>query len=151
MDFEFDLTPLEDFIEDKIDKVENMDLLKNDLSIVIDSDIRKNFEDNKSPDGDPWAEWSEATKKYREKIGKTDEKFKLQLDNDLYKSIDTEITSWGVQAGSIKGAGVKYDVIHNYGGYAGLNRAVFIPARPWLGIGDRLNEKIKLVVKEHTE
>ncbi len=151
MELVFDLSKLDEWIQDKIDKCENLDLLKNDISIVMDSDIRKNFEKNESSSGEPWQEWSEATKKYRKKIGKTNENFKLQLNNDLYKSIDTEITSWGVKAGSIKGAGVKYNRIHQKGGMAGRNKKIRIPARPYLGIGKRLKDKIILVVKEHTE
>lgn len=149
MELEFDLSQLEDFIQERIKKAENLDLLKSDLAIVIDEDIRDNFEDETSPDGQPWEDWSKSTYVSRDKMNKLEGK-KLQQDRDLYKSLDSEIKDWGVRYGAIRGGGVKYARIHQLGGYAGRNRKVKIPARPYLGYSNKLKEKIILVVKEHS-
>ena len=40
------------------------------------------------------------------------------------------------------GSDAKYARLHQFGGNAGRGKKVKIPARPWLGIGERDGEKL---------
>lgn len=143
---------LEKKLREKIEKAQNIEVIKDDIGLITDTDIRKNFEKEESPSGKKWIEWSETTKKYRKNNeGKKKDlgEKKLRFENDLYKSLAYKKTKYGVIYGTINQP-IKYARIHQYGGKAGRGRKVYIPSRPYIGISIRLKEKIKRYILDNT-
>lgn len=93
------------------------------------------IEDDYGPDGEPWPGWA-----------------------DGYEGKNKLLFGTGTLANSIKavfraGVGqlstnVVYAAIHHYGGLAGpKNRRVYIPARPWWGIGKQDEPAIEHLIQ----
>lgn len=144
------LEKINKWIEERINKVNNMEQLKDDIGILIQSDIDSNFEQEQTPEGVKWnsfAPWSEKTEEYRAKNGKEFGKI-LNFNNDLRASIEYERTGYGVKSGVLKGP--VYSRIHQMGGYAGKGRKTYIPARPYIGLSPRLEKNIKRLIEEKT-
>ncbi len=138
---------LEKWLQERMDKVQNIGQLKDDIGILIKEDIDNNFEKESSPSGKKWEEWSESTEEYRRKRGRDDGKI-LNFDNHLRGSVDYETTNYSIKAGALKGP--KYSRIHQMGGYAGRGLKTYIPARPYVGLSIVMNKKIRRLVEERT-
>ena len=151
MNIEIDgLGNLNKWIEERVNKAKNTEQLKDDIGILIQSDIDNNFEKEQTPEGVKWesyAPWSEVTEDYRAKHGKEFGKM-LNFNNDLRMAVEYERTGYGVKSGVLKGPA--YSRIHQLGGYAGKGRKVYIPARPYIGLSVSLSNKIIRLVEEHT-
>lgn len=93
------------------------------------------IEDDYGPDGEPWPGWADGYE------GKN----KLLFgEGTLANSIKAVFTSGAGQLHT----NVVYAAIHHYGGLAGpKNRRVFIPARPWWGIGKRDEPAIEHLIQ----
>ncbi len=147
MEINFDLSELEDWLKERIEKVKDLDRVKEDIADVLLTSTQENFDKEQEPDGTSWKSLSNITKKYKSRRNKNTNM--LYQDGLLQGTLDTEVTNWGVRVGSIKGS-VSYARIHQKGGMAGKNRKVKIPARPYLGLNDKLRAKIKMIVEEHS-
>ncbi len=139
-------------LREKISKTENLEVVKHDIGGMIDSEVKRNFEEEKSPSGKKWEEWSDATKEYREKTSgdkiELGEK-KLQKKGDLFKSLNYHTSRRGVVFGTLNQP-IKYARIHQMGGKAGRGKKVTIPARPYIGLSERLKNKIKRYINDNT-
>ncbi|WP_334087130.1 phage virion morphogenesis protein [Helicobacter typhlonius] len=106
----------------------------------------QSFEKETSPFGEKWKPLSSATLKKSKGLKK-----KLVDKAKLVNSIHTSHTT---KSASI-GTSVVYARIHQYGGKAGRNHKVIIPARPFIPISKEdkipkaLQEEIQEVVLEH--
>lgn len=148
MDIKIDgLDDLQAWIEERINRVRDMEILKKDIEVVLDTGMRENFEKEQAPDGTSWVDLADSTLEYRAKKGL--ETRKLYNYGALWQTVDTEITGYGVKSGSIKGS-VPYARIHQKGGYAGRGKKVYIPARPYIGLNPMLESKIKKIIEERT-
>ncbi|MBL4870543.1 MAG: phage virion morphogenesis protein, partial [Robiginitomaculum sp.] len=94
----------------------------------VESQTKRRISDEKtSPDGDPWAAWSAAYAGTRHSGHSL-----LQGEGDLLDGIFSE------QRGdkAVVGSNEVYAAIHQFGGKAGRNKSIDIPARPFLGISE---------------
>ena len=94
------------------------------------------FEAEVDPTGKRWEDLSPRTKALKAKRGKSPKILRQSgylADKTAYNYDDK-----GVEFGS----DAKYARLHQFGGNAGRGKKVKIPARPWLGIGDRDSEKL---------
>jgi phage virion morphogenesis protein len=112
-----------------------------ELSGLLEATTVERFDTNVDPDGVPWKPSQRAlgqtTPKKRgggqaNEFGKT-----LVESGDLRSSItsDFDATSLTIGVEASFGAGV-YAAIHQFGGQAGRNKSVTLPARAYLGLSD---------------
>lgn len=101
--------------------------------VVASTQLR--FRDQESPSGQAWKELSDVTKALRRK-GNGSGELEILSDNRILKNSLTRAKgAITVTANSVTvGTNVPYAAIHQFGGMAGRNRKVSIPARPFLGI-----------------
>ena len=94
------------------------------------------FERGEAPDGTPWLPSQRAL----------DENGKTLIDKGLLMaSINYEASTDAVTVGS----NVIYAAIHQFGGETGRNRAVEMPARPYLGVNDADLDEIEMIVADY--
>ena len=131
--------PIEIKIDDKeiqqilkklISKTENLrPLMKNIAGIMLDS-VEENFEKEGRPE--KWQELSEVTIKQRKKKGYYPCTI-LTMRGELAASI----TSKYDDSSAVVGTNKRYAAIQQFGGNAGKNKKVEIPARPYLMLGEK--------------
>lgn len=136
--------PIEIMVDDKeiqqllkklISKTENLrPLMKNIAGIMLDS-VEENFEKEGRPD--KWQGLAKTTIKQRNKKGYWPGRI-LQVRGELAASI----TSKYDENSAVVGTNKVYAAIHQFGGEAGKNKKVKIPARPYLKLGDKENKQI---------
>ena len=95
-----------------------------------------------SPDGTPFAPLKLSTRKAKERKGKI--RKILQQEGTLVATIAAQVQGDGVAIGS----NLPYASIHQLGGEAGRNKAVDIPARPYLGLNDDDQEEVTGIVED---
>lgn len=105
--------------------------------------VHDRFESESDPDGNRWRRLSPATlaaRRRRSKGGVTI----LRASGRLIGSIAprSDATSATVGTNVVDGA------IHQFGGQAGRGHKVTIPARPYLGFGDREREEIDEILTD---
>jgi len=101
-------------------------LMKNIAGIMADV-VEENFKQEGQPD--KWEELKKVTIKLRTKKGHWPGKI-LQMRGELAASITTAYDESSATVGSNK----EYAAIHQFGGQAGKNKKVKIPARPYLNL-----------------
>ena len=109
-------------------------LMKNIAGIMEDS-VEENFKQEGRPD--KWEELKKVTIKIRTKKGYWPGKI-LQMRGELAASI----TSHYDETSAIVGTNKEYAAIHQFGGNAGRNKKVEIPARPYLKVDIETTKKI---------
>lgn len=103
--------------------------------------VEENFEQEGRPD---WMDLAESTEAKRLKKGNWPGK-KLQVSGGLASSVST---AWDANSATV-GSNLEYAAIHQFGGQAGRNRAVTIPARPFLQLTEADVEEIREEVQEY--
>jgi phage virion morphogenesis protein len=89
------------------------------------------FDQQRDPSShQPWQALAPATQAYRAKHRRSRGKI-LQFNGALIASIMQDYGDNFVRVGTIS----PYAPIHQFGGMAGRNRKTYIPARPFLGLG----------------
>ena len=116
-------------------------LMKNIAGIFADT-TEENFEQEGRPD--KWVDLAEITKEKRRKIKKYPGPI-LQVYGQLVSSISTEYDDDSAVIGSNK----EYAAIQQLGGFAGKNKKVKIPARPYLQLTDEDFEEILSETKKY--
>ena len=137
--------PIEIKVDDKeiqqllkklISKTENLrPLMKNIAGIMLDS-VEENFEKEGRPD--KWQGLKKTTIKQRTKKGYWPGRI-LQVRGELAASI----TNKSDENSAVVGTNKVYAAIHQFGGDAGRNKKVKIPARPYLKLGEK--EKVEIL------
>ena len=95
-------------------------------------------EENFANEGRPkWIDLAESTKKKRKKTGHYPRQI-LQVTGQIASSISTHYD----EDSAVIGSNLDYAAIHQLGGQAGRNKAVAIPARPYLQLTDDDFEEI---------
>lgn len=108
--------------------LKNLEPLMRNLAVAGENQTRKRLEQEKhGPNGEIWPEWSPAYAATRHG-GQSLLEGKGHLLDSLTAFADAQTAGWGTN--------VKYAAIHQFGGKAGRNRQVDIPARPYFGVSD---------------
>jgi phage virion morphogenesis protein len=107
----------------------NLRPLYSEIGFALEDSSRERFASETAPDGTAWAPISEAWKERKQERGFSAGILKMR--GDLLNSIRAEPDGSGVE---IIAGPTEYAAIHQLGGQAGRNKAVTIPARPFLGV-----------------
>lgn len=106
-------------------------LLADEIGDYVLSETLFNFQDEQTPEGEPW----EPSQRALDENGKT-----LQDRGHLRDSYTYVVSLAGDQVEI--GSNMIYAAIHHFGGEAGRNKAVTLPARPALGITPAMEQDI---------
>lgn len=114
---------------------------------VLAEATERAFDEESSPNHDPWRDLGDFTKAQRRKVGKWPGQI-LQQEGHLAGSIETDSDSEGAYIGT----NVVYAAIHQFGGTTSSNSMIpnkAISARPFIGIGPEDEEDILDVLRNH--
>jgi phage virion morphogenesis protein len=115
----------------------NLRPLYSEIGFALEDSTRKRFDSETAPDGTAWAPISDAWQARKAERGFSEGILKMR--GDMLNSVRAEPDSSGV---SIIAGPTEYAAIHQFGGQAGRNHAVTLPARPFLGVSDDDGEEI---------
>ena len=119
---------------------ENLRPLMKNVAGILAYSTEENFANEGRP---KWVDLAESTKKKRQKTGHYPGQT-LQVTGQLASSISTLYD----EDSAIIGSNLDYAAIHQLGGQAGRNKAVSIPARPYLQLTDEDFEEILEATEE---
>lgn len=119
----------------KLSSMDMTDLLENVIAEVESQTRRRIQSERRSPEGLPWAAWSERYGKTRHGGHSL-----LQGEGDLLDSIQSLVTD---NAGMV-GSNLVYAAVHHHGSRKGSGRR--IPARPFLGLSPQNLDEVQGVV-----
>ena len=140
-------------IQGKCDKLKNMKPVMERIAKDMKKESDLNFRNSKGPDGVKWKELSTLTKTLRKNGGE-----KPLLDTGM--NLKRNIHPYSTNTQAIIGTNVKFAPIHQFGGTIkprkgkalkfgkNIRTSVIIPARPYLGVNQRMNEKYRKWVVE---
>lgn len=109
-----------------------------DIGGYLDSEVTNRFVEGKDPDGNLW----EQSERAKNEGGST-----LVDYGHLRDSITHFVFLDG--SGLEQGTDMVYAAIHQFGGEAGRNHSVTLPARPYIGINDDDEVEIDNIVEDH--
>lgn len=124
----------------------------NRVGSMVKSQTSRAFENERSPFGEKWQPHAPATT--RKKLAEKKLGAKILQDTGL---LATSIVSHTTDKSVSVGSNVRYAHIHQFGGLAGRNHKVKIPARPFLPINERdelpqdLVKRIEKTIDEYFE
>lgn len=118
----------------------------------------RRFEESRAPDGAPWPPLSPATLakevRPRDRLKRGGISAAAQRRMALRKPLVVTARlknsiAWKVVGNRIYvGTNLEYARIHQFGGYAGRGRKVYIPARPYLGLTEEDREEAEALLRE---
>lgn len=148
---------MSDFIEVKIDdkqlqqalkkladKTSDLRPLMQNIAGILEDSVEENFEQEGRP---KWQKLAKSTIKQRSKKGHWPGRI-LQISQG---GLTSSITSYYDSNSALVGTNRKYAAIHQFGGKAGRNKKVKIPARPFLKITDAEKHKILNKTKDYIQ
>ena len=124
-----------------------------DIAAALEDSVLESFDAEASPDGDPWAPLSEATRSRRERRG-TWPGMKLQAEGALVRSVSSAHDA----DSAVAGTNLVSAPVHQFGakkGEFGSTRRGTpipwgdIPARPFLGVSAAAREDISDILGDH--
>ena len=121
---------------------ENLRPLMKNIAGVFAYSTEENFKEEGRPD--KWTDLAESTKKQRTKTGHYPGQI-LQVSGQLASSVNTYYDD----NSAVIGSNLDYAAIHQLGGQAGRNKAVEIPARPYLNLTDDDFDEIITFIRGH--
>jgi phage virion morphogenesis protein len=134
-------------------KVGNMHPAMKLIGQEYEKRVRRNFDTESDPEGKPWPKLSPVTmmldvnrkKGFNKKGGlnsfgrqRIQTRKILNASGDLMENIHHQASPTSAVIGV--GGSIKYGAIHQFGGQAGRNRKVTIPARPYLALKKGTNQ-----------
>ena len=137
--FDLDMNALTRVVEGMTERMNDMQLLAEDVGELLVSSTLERFERGVDPEGNAWPVSIRAAREG----GKT--LVDKGASGGLMGSILYEASPTMVIVGSDK----IYAAIHQYGGQAGRGRKVTIPKRSYLGINDADRDEIKGMMLDH--
>lgn len=142
IEIRIDNAELQKVLAKLISKTQNLrPLMKNIAGIMADS-VEENFDKEGRPD--KWTPLAKSTIKQRTKKGYWPGRI-LQMRGELASSI----TNYYDDTSAIVGTNKVYAAIHQFGGNAGRNKKVKIPARPYLKLTEKEFTQIENEVKNY--
>tara|TARA_R110001583_G_scaffold31717_1_gene108152 strand:+ start:2072 stop:2533 length:462 start_codon:yes stop_codon:yes gene_type:complete len=116
------------------------------ISEVLLDSIEEALDNEADPDtGSPWQALSEATIAQRKRAGKWPGKMLQYSQGGLASSFSANYGDEFAAASSNK----PYAAIHHFGGMAGKNRRVTIPARPYASLSPSHREEVLDILARH--
>lgn len=116
------------------------------LSETLLDSIEQALEDEANPEaGAPWPTLAQSTILQRTAQGKWPGKMLQLSQGGLASSFSASAGPGYARAGSNK----PYAAIHHFGGQAGRNRAVTIPARPYAGLTSQHRQEVLDIIQRH--
>lgn len=131
LSLDWDDSQLQQMVKTMVGRLQDMSPVMADYSEYMLGETMERFEKEEAPDGSGWQVLSDKTKELREKRGKSGKK--LQQDGILKNSIQRE---HDMNSAGLASTNVEYAAIQNFGGKAGRNHKVDIPAREYLGFNE---------------
>ncbi len=127
---------IQDYFNQAQRKLGDLTPLMKTISETMHTAVQRNFqtEGARLPRG-KWQELADSTKKERAKIGKWPGSI-LQVNRNLLGGISPDYDSTTAVVGSNMPFKTGYAAIHHFGGKAGKNKKVTIPARPFFELTD---------------
>ncbi len=122
-------------------KGENLRPLMKNIAGIFAYSTEENFKNEGRP---KWQDLAESTKKQRQKKRKCSGQI-LQVEGQLASSISTHYD----KDCAVIGSNLDYAAIHQLGGQTGRNKAVSIPARPYLKLIEEDFEEIIKATKQY--
>ena len=117
------------------------------ISEILVASTEDAFENERSPDGTPWAPLADSTLKRRLKAGRDGPI--LQITRDLLRSIDSDHD----RTSAVAGTNVIYAATHHFGhehdNLFGRGIEATIPARPFLGVSSNHARDIVRALQDH--
>lgn len=132
IEYKFDTREIQDKFQ-RLAKVMDGREITRKVSGVLRQESEKAFDKEKTPEGENWVALNDEYKKRRDVAGYTGKI--LQVRGDL-------VTSLNIDYGNdyaVIGASENYGQFHQMG-------TKFMPARPFLGLGDSGNDEIKAIL-----
>jgi phage gpG-like protein len=150
-----DLQQLEEMVQ-KVEEIPSTIDLKQPLGEIRDyvwQETKKNFDAESSPDGVPWPELAESTKKRKKRQARQGRgSLKKLVETGVMKEAvtgdspgavnETTPTSWEGGVNVVDERGKDYPPIHDQGGPV-------IPQREFMGLTDAMQDKIADIAAEH--
>lgn len=125
IEIKIDNKEVESRLLDLAQRSENLRPLMKNIAGIFAYSTEENFKNEGRPD--KWTELSESTIKQRTK-NKQWPGMILQVSGQLASSVNTYYDN----DSAVIGSNLDYAAIHQFGGQAGRNKSVEIPARPYL-------------------
>ena len=142
IEIEFDNKEVQEKLLNLAQRTENLRPLMKNIAGVFAYSTEENFKEEGRLD--KWVDLAESTKKQRTKKRKWPGQI-LQVEGKLAASINTYYDN----DSAVIGSNLEYAAIHQLGGQAGRNKAVEIPARPYLFLTDSDYDEIKHEIKNY--
>lgn len=169
VDFTLDDAPVQQMFRRLKDFGQNPAPVLNEIGDGLVQSTRLRFDQSRAPDGSTWKPLAMATLIARAarsrsmrrggplvtKTGRYRAAFARAIAGDAKPLMDTrqhlfQSLTYVVQGSTlIWGVGVSWGAIHQFGGQAGRNRKVGIPARPYLGISGTDRVDIAATLARH--
>lgn len=134
IEIQIDNKEVENKLLELAQKGENLRPLMKNIAGIFAYSTEENFKNEGRP---KWQDLAESTKKQRQKKRKWPGQI-LQVEGQLASSISTHYD----ENCAVIGSNLDYAAIHQLGGQTGHNKAVLIPARPYLQLTDDDFEEI---------
>lgn len=132
-----------------IQRLDDLTPAMQDISEVMLDSVQEAFQRQADPEtGEFWESLATTTVTQRSKAGSWPGPI-LRVSGDLYVSITPDAGADFAQVGSFLPVGSGYAAIHQFGGQAGRNRSVHIPARPFMGLSDDSTDEILEIVERY--
>ncbi len=128
----------------KLAKLDNLAPFHKNVGEHMMLSVEERFETETAPDGAAWAQHAPATRTARLKKYGNAPLTILRAEGHLAGSFNYRADAGQVQIGSP----IVYAAIHHFGGQAGRNRKVTIPARPILGLSPFDREAIHAMAEK---
>ncbi len=127
---------IQDYLNQAQRKLGDLTPLMKTISETMHTAVQRNFQtEGARLPGGKWQELAEPTKKERAKVGKWPGSI-LQVNRNLLGGISPDHDSTTAVVGSNMPFKTGYAAIHHFGGKAGKNKKVTIPARPFFELTD---------------
>ena len=134
--FKLDSSQVERSLGTAIAKMQQTQGLMESIGEHLVSTTVQRFEDGKAPDGTPWKRSIRAEKEGGQTL----------VDNEILKGdINYSASPGQVHVGTNK----EYAAIHQFGGEAGRNHSVTLPAREYLGFSEEDQKDVRAEIADH--
>lgn len=133
-----DNVPVLEVLQQLADRMGDLSPFMQEVSGVLAFGVEEAFRLEQDPvTGQPWEELADATVAHRSEAGHWPGKI-LQVSGQMAVSYSTD---FGPDF-AVVGTNLVYAAIHQFGGPAGRNRSIEIPARPTLGLAEQSVDEI---------
>ena len=144
IEIQLDKEELQQALNQLADKTSDLRPLMKNIAAILEDSVEENFEQEGRP---KWEMLKPSTIKQRKKIKKWPGMI-LQVSQG---GLASSITSYYDENSAVVGTNKVYAAIHQFGGKAGKNKQVEIPARPYLKVGYEEDAEILKEIKNHLE